>query len=94
MSVQVPKNTSSHDILVNIDVRHILVKDRKSHEVYLHGELWRGVVPEESMWINGSGDGEDGFVVQLTKMNLELLSESWEHSHSWWEKLFTTESYR
>lgn len=89
-----PRNTKSRAVVVDIDSHHIVVKHKETGHVYLDGDLWKGIIPEESFWINGSGDGENGFVIQLTKMNLELLGESWEHSHTWWEKLFTTEDYR
>lgn len=94
IDIQVPKNTKSSSFLVAIDSHRIVVKHKETGQVYLDGDLWKGIIPEESLWINGNGDGENGFVIQLTKMNLELLAESWEHSHTWWEKLFTTENYR
>ena len=47
--------------------------NRSSGEVYLEGTLERGVVPEESYWTHCMGEGEDGCVLTLCKMNLELL---------------------
>ena len=44
-------------------------------EVYLAGELERGIVPDESAWLQGGGDGEDGCLLLLRKMNLELLRQ-------------------
>lgn len=41
--------------------------------MYLEGELERGIVPEESVWMHGGGQGEDGCLLLLRKMNLELL---------------------
>lgn len=42
-------------------------------EVYLEGRLERGIAPHESLWVHGKGAGEDGFLLLLRKMNLELL---------------------
>ncbi len=44
-------------------------------EVYLAGELERGIVPDESVWLHGGGEGEDGCLLLLRKMNLELLRQ-------------------
>ena len=33
------------------------------------------------------GEGEDGLVLLLVKMNLELLRRHWMHSESWWPRL-------
>ena len=41
--------------------------------MYLEGALERGVVPEESYWTQCGGEGEDGCLLTLRKMNLELL---------------------
>lgn len=49
------------------------VWDRQSGEVYLEGELERGVVPEDCFWTHCGGGGEDGCALYLRKMNLELL---------------------
>jgi len=43
--------------------------------VYLAGELVRGIVPDESVWLHGGGEGEDGCLLLLRKMNLELLRQ-------------------
>ena len=40
------------------------------------------------MTINDA-DEPGAITMYLCKMNLELLAEYWELSHSWWEKLFT-----
>ena len=42
-------------------------------QVYLEGELERGIVPLESAWMHDHGEGEDGCLLLLQKMNLELL---------------------
>ena len=46
---------------------------RGSGEVYLEGELERGVVPEDCVWTHCGGEGEDGCMLYLRKMNLEVL---------------------
>jgi hypothetical protein len=51
----------------------IAVERRSTGEVYLEGDLERGVIPEDCIWTHGSGVGEDGFLIVLAKMNLELL---------------------
>ncbi len=42
-------------------------------QVFLEGDLERGIVPEDSVWMHGGGSGEDGCLLLLRKMNLELL---------------------
>ncbi len=49
------------------------VENRQTGEVYLAGELERGIVPAQSVWTVGGGVGEDGCLLLLQKMNLELL---------------------
>ena len=49
------------------------VAHRHSSEVWLEGVLERGVVPDSCVWTAGDGAGEDGFLILLEKMNLELL---------------------
>lgn len=51
------------------------VWNRASGEVYLEGELQRGVVPEDCFWTHCGGEGEDGCALYLRKMNLELLQK-------------------
>ncbi len=51
------------------------VQNRVSGEVYLEGDLERGVVPEDCFWTHCQGTGEDGCMVYLRKMNLELLQQ-------------------
>ena len=46
---------------------------RVNVQVYLEGELERGIVPLESAWMHDHGEGEDGCLLLLQKMNLELL---------------------
>ena len=49
------------------------VAHKRTGEVWLEGALERGVVPEECAWTAGGGAGEDGCLLLLQKMNLELL---------------------
>lgn len=51
------------------------VWNRASGELYLEGELERGVVPEDCFWTHCGGAGEDGCALYLRKMNLELLQK-------------------
>lgn len=44
-------------------------------QVYLEGELERGIVPLESAWMHGRGTAEDGCLLMLQKMNLEVLQK-------------------
>ncbi len=48
-------------------------------QVFLEGELERGIVPLESAWMHGRGCGEDGCLLMLQKMNLEVL-QKWAHA--------------
>ena len=49
------------------------VMNKVSGEVYLEGQLERGIVPEESVWEHGTGSRENALLLHLHKMNLELL---------------------
>lgn len=51
------------------------VSNKANGEVYLEGELERGVVPEDCFWTHCQGEGEDGCMLYLRKMNLELLQK-------------------
>ena len=55
--------------------------------MYLCGELERGINPADSTWTHGGGTGEGGVLLQLAKLNLELLQRPWQHSESWWPRL-------
>lgn len=68
------------------------VRNRLTSEVYLRGDLERGVVPDESVWTMGGGEGEDGLLILLQKMNLELADRDWLHSASWWPRLLRAHS--
>ena len=54
----------------------LAVSNKVNGEVYLEGSLERGVVPEECVWEYGGGSGQDGCILYLQKMNLELLRRS------------------
>lgn len=43
-------------------------------QVYLEGDLERGIAPADSVWTLGGGEGEDGCLLTLAKMNLELAA--------------------
>lgn len=88
IALRVPAGLRKADLEVTIDLRSIRVSSRADGCVYLEGELERGIVPEESVWAIGGGEGEDGFVFFLKKMNLELIASSGAHSDSWWPRLF------
>jgi hypothetical protein len=51
------------------------VSARETSEVFFEGHLERGVIPDASTWLAGQGQGEEGFVFILEKMNLELLQK-------------------
>lgn len=53
----------------------INVKCKDSGKIYLGGRLERGIIPKECVWMHGDGEGEDGFVISLQKMNLELFQK-------------------
>lgn len=73
MNAQVPIEASSRDLSVSLQPHQIRVAHARTGEVYLEGRLWRGIVPQESVWMLGGGTGEDGLLMLLRKMNLELL---------------------
>lgn len=72
-ALTVPKDTRPRDLLVTFQPYSMKVASKVTGEVYLEGQLERGVVPEECWWTHCGGTGEDGLVVSLKKMNLELL---------------------
>jgi len=74
---------------VEVRTRSLHVSCARTGESFLEGELERAVVPDESVWAAGDGEGEAGFVLYLKKANLELLARPWEHAESWWPRLFT-----
>lgn len=70
--MHVPCSLSAKLLSVTIEPYHIRVQNKITQQVYLEGELERGVVPEECVWTYGGGEGEDGCLLVLSKMNLEL----------------------
>lgn len=60
-------------LAVTMEAFHVRVANKLSGEVYLEGRLERGIVPQECVWTHGGGSGEDGCLLLLQKMNLELL---------------------
>ena len=66
----------ARDLAVTLQPYHVCVAHARTNEVYLEGQLERGIVPQESVWMQGDGTGEDGFLMLLRKMNLELLCRS------------------
>ncbi len=88
IALRVPRDARKHELDVLIDLHHIRVTSRTDGAVYLDGELERGIVPDESVWTHGGGNGEDGFVFYLKKMNLELVVSDGSHEETWWPRLF------
>lgn len=70
----VPSGLPARRLHVDIQPYWLSVRDALTGRVYCEGDLERGVVPGDSTWTQGSGDGEDGCLVILTKMNLELVT--------------------
>jgi len=89
IALKVPADVKAGDFDVQIRPYYIRVSNKQSSEIYLEGTLERGIIPDESTWIAGQGSGEDGFMLFLQKMNLELLQKHWLHNEMWWPKLFT-----
>ncbi|EIE23252.1 hypothetical protein COCSUDRAFT_63608 [Coccomyxa subellipsoidea C-169] len=89
IALKVPADVPPRELAVSLEPFHIRVAHALSGEVYLEGDLERGIVPEESVWMHGGGTGEDGCLLLLRKMNLELLRRHWMHSEMWWPRLFT-----
>ena len=85
----VPEGVRAAALEVSIDSRELRIAHKETGEVYVEGRLWRAVVPEDCTWTINDADEPGAITMYLCKMNLELLAEYWELSHSWWEKLFT-----
>ncbi|CAL8465251.1 g4786 [Coccomyxa elongata] len=92
MAAQVPSEVRPRELAVSMEPFSIRVAHAISGEVFLEGDLERGIVPEDSVWMHGGGSGEDGCLLLLRKMNLELLRRHWMHSEMWWPRLFTHHS--
>ena len=74
-TLQVPQELTGAQLDVRIEPYRVRVAKRGGEEVYFEGELERGIVPRESIWEAGQGTAEDGFMLHLHKMNLELLRQ-------------------
>ena len=74
-TVQVPQELTGAQLDVRLEVYRVRVACKASQEIFFEGELERGIVPRESVWETGQGRGEDGFIMHLHKMNLELLRQ-------------------
>ena len=72
--VQVPRLTPARDLVVTLEPHRVSIAHKRTGEVYLQGQMWRGIIPQESVWMQGDGPGEDGCLLLLRKMNLELLT--------------------
>lgn len=71
--MQVPASIPAKQLTVTLEPFYVRIARKDGSEVYLEGSLERGIVPQESVWTHGGGAGEDGFLLLLHKMNLELL---------------------
>uniref|UniRef100_A0A1D1ZP65 CS domain-containing protein n=2 Tax=Auxenochlorella protothecoides TaxID=3075 RepID=A0A1D1ZP65_AUXPR len=85
--LKVPHTLRPRQLSVTLEPYSIKVSNKDTGEVYLEGTLERGIVPEDSVWTHGGGSGEDGTMLYLQKMNLELLQKHWMHSEMWWPRL-------
>jgi hypothetical protein len=86
--LSVPSDTPSKEICIQFEPYNIVVGNKVTGETYLSGKLHRGIIPNECFWTHMGGCGEDGCLVTMTKMNLEVLQKHWMHSEMWWSKLF------
>ncbi|QDZ23050.1 CS domain-containing protein [Chloropicon primus] len=84
--LQVPRGLkASRDLGVQMLPDFVKCASRSGEEVYFEGKLCRGIIPEQSMWEYDADTGALTFY--LKKMNLELLSKSYQHAEMWWPKL-------
>lgn len=88
IALQVPPKEPPKNITVDFQPYYLTIKNKVTDETYLEGHLFRGIIPDACFWTHLGGDGEDGFLISLTKMNLEVLKRHWMHSEMWWSKLF------
>lgn len=65
----------ANQLSITLEPFFLSVTDRESGEVFLEGRLERGIVPKESLWMLDNGTGEDGCLILLHKMNLELFQK-------------------
>ena len=88
IALRVPPDVSLKLVEVQFHPYELRVTNKLSGEAYLAGRLHRGIVPNDCFWTHLGGEGEDGFLISMTKMNLEVLQKHWMHSEMWWSKLF------
>ena len=88
IALKVPPNLPPRHLEIQFEPYRLCVKHKETGEVYLEGKLYRGIIPDDCFWTHLGGEGEDGCLISLTKMNLEVLKKHWMHSEMWWSKLF------
>lgn len=70
-----PCHITAAQLSVRFEPFSLKVCHKATGEVYLEGRLERGIVPKESLWMLDTGTGEDGCLLLLHKMNIELLQK-------------------
>ena len=78
-----PQALPPRQLQVTFQTHSIQVAHRVTGAVYLSGALERGIVPEDCLWTQSGGAAEDGCLLVLKKMNLELLQRSLSPSTAW-----------
>lgn len=86
--LKVPRDLPPKHLEVIFEPYKLSVQNKVTGEVYLAGQLYRGIIPDECFWTHIGGEGEDACCLTMTKMNLEVLKSHWKHSEMWWSKLF------
>lgn len=71
--MQVPSNLKANQLTITFEPFSLKVAHRDTGDVYLEGRLERAVVPKECLWMYDTGHGEDGCLILLQKLNLELF---------------------
>lgn len=71
--MQVPCTLKPSELQVDFEPFFLRVSNKHSGKAYLEGRLERGIVPKECLWMLDDGAGEDGCLLLLHKMNLELF---------------------
>ncbi|GFH12029.1 CS domain-containing protein, partial [Haematococcus lacustris] len=90
----VPHGTPAKQLQVTITAWTLEVRDRVTGQVYLSGDLARGVVPRECQWWVADSQDRDALhapacSLLLVKQNLELLARGgWRHADTVWPSLF------